>query len=73
MATVTRSETLAVSARIEERLQRGELSPRQVEEFEGFLHEVDHDLLQHPIVVDNAYTRWFQQGRASDAELSPFS
>jgi pyrroloquinoline quinone (PQQ) biosynthesis protein C len=72
MATVTRSESLVLSPRIEERLRRGELSPQQVEEFHEFLQEVDHDLLHHPIVLDNAYTRWFQEGGASDAELRHF-
>jgi hypothetical protein len=72
MATVTRSESLVLSPRIEERLRRGELTPVQAEEFEDFLHEVDHDLLHHRIVVDNAYTRWFQHGEASDAELRHF-
>jgi hypothetical protein len=72
MATVTRSESLVLSSRIEERLRRGALTPEQVEQFEDFLHEVDHDLLHHRIVVDNAYTRWFQEGRASDAELRHF-
>jgi pyrroloquinoline quinone (PQQ) biosynthesis protein C len=72
MATVTRSDTLALSPRIEERLRRGALSARQVEDFQGFLQEVDRELLQHPIVLDNAYTRWFQEGHASDAELRHF-
>src|SRR4051812_35283246 len=72
MATVTRSESLVLSPRIEERLRRGELSPRQVEEFHEFLREVDHDLLHHRIVIDNPYTRWFQEGRAGDPELRHF-
>jgi hypothetical protein len=72
MATVTRSDSLVVSPRIEERLRRGELSSRQVDEFHEFLHDVDHYLLQHPVVTDNAYTRWFQQGRATDEELRHF-
>jgi hypothetical protein len=72
MATVTRSETLVLSPRIEERLRRGELTHRQVEEFQDFLHDVDRDLLHHPIVVDNAYTRWFREGRATDVELRHF-
>jgi hypothetical protein len=72
MATVTRSESLVLSPRIEERLRRGELTPAQVEEFDDFLHEVDRELLHHRIVVDNAYTRWFQDGLASDAELRHF-
>jgi pyrroloquinoline quinone (PQQ) biosynthesis protein C len=72
MATVTRNDTLVLSPRIEERLHSGELSPRQVEDFQEFLQEVDHALLHHRIVVDNAYTRWFQDGLATDAELRHF-
>jgi pyrroloquinoline quinone (PQQ) biosynthesis protein C len=72
MATVTRSESLVLSPRIEERLRRGELTPQQVEEFHEFLRDVDHDLLHHRIVIDNPYTPWFQQGRATDDELRHF-
>jgi hypothetical protein len=72
MATVTRGEPLVVSSRIEERLRSGELSPRQVDAFEQFLHEVDHELLHHRVVTDNAYTRWFSDGTADDRELRHF-
>jgi hypothetical protein len=72
MATVTRSESLVISPRIEERLNSGALSQRQVEEFQAFLNDVDRELLHHPIVVDNAYTRWFREGRATDDELRHF-
>src|SRR5262249_39651600 len=64
--------SLVVSPRIEERMRRGELSTRQVDDFHDFLQAVDSDLLHHSIVLDNAYTRWFQEGRASDAELRHF-
>ena len=43
-----------------------------MEEFHDFLEDVDRELLHHPIVVDNAYTRWFQDGLASDDELRYF-
>jgi hypothetical protein len=73
MATVThQGEPLVLSPRIDERLRRGELSPAQVEGFREFLHDVDLDLLHHPIVVDNAYTRWFRDGDATDDELRRF-
>jgi hypothetical protein len=72
MATVTKGESLVISPRIEERLRRGELSPGQVEDFHDFLRDVEHDLLHHPIVLENAYTRWFRDGGASDAELRHF-
>ena len=41
MATATSGTLAAPSARIEERLRRGEFTPRQVEEFREFLDEVD--------------------------------
>lgn len=61
-----------VSPRIEERLRRGVLAGSQVEAFREFLERVDHDLLHHRIITDNAYTRWFRDGQASDAELVHF-
>jgi hypothetical protein len=61
-----------VSPRIEVRLRRGELTEEQVDAFREFLDRVERDLLHHRIIRDNAYTRWFRDGRASDAELAHF-
>jgi hypothetical protein len=72
MATVTQGEPLALSSRIDDRLRRGELTPKQVEGFQDFLHEVDRDLLHHRVVTDNPYTRWFRDGHATDDELRHF-
>jgi hypothetical protein len=33
---------------------------------------VERDLLHHRIITDNAYTRWFRDGGATDAELTHF-
>lgn len=63
---------LAVSSRIEERLRQGDLTPAQVTDFRDFLADVDRDLLRHRIITDNAYTRWFQKGKVTDAELVHF-
>jgi hypothetical protein len=63
---------VGISARIEERLHRGELSPQQVDDFAAFLAEVDRDLLHHRIITNNEYTRWFQHGEATDQELRHF-
>ncbi|HZW29091.1 MAG TPA: hypothetical protein VFF52_00185 [Isosphaeraceae bacterium] len=70
MATATHHER--VSPRIEERLRRGELTEEQVEAFGDFLDRVERDLLHHRIITDNAYTRWFRAGQATDAELAHF-
>jgi hypothetical protein len=63
---------LAVSGRIKERLQQGELTSEQVDDFRGFLAEVDRVLMHHRIIVNNPYTRWFQRGEATDDELRHF-
>ncbi len=63
---------LTVSNRVDQRLRDGELNSAQVDDFREFLGEVDHALLQHRIIRNNEYTRWFQTGSASDAELKHF-
>jgi hypothetical protein len=51
MATVAHVDHFALSDRIEERLRRGALTSRQVEDFKDFLAEVDRDLLHHRITT----------------------
>lgn len=70
--TVALHHDLAVSPRIEKRLQRGELTNDQVEAFREFLDRVDRDLLQHRIITDNRFTRWFSEGQATDRQLVHF-
>ena len=71
-STATKSNGLTISTRIEERLGRGELTQKQVDNFQDFLLEVDRRLLHHRIIMNNAYTSWFGQGKATDAELKHF-
>jgi hypothetical protein len=61
-----------LSPRIEERLHHGELTQPQVDDFQQFLADVDRQFLHHRIIIDNAYTRWFHEGLASDTELRHF-
>jgi hypothetical protein len=63
---------LTVSEHVEERLRLGELTPEQVDEFRDFLAEVDRDFFRHRVITANAYTRWFQEGKATDDELRHF-
>ncbi|WP_406697206.1 hypothetical protein V5E97_00065 [Singulisphaera sp. Ch08] len=72
MSTAAHADHLLVSERIEGRLQRGELTPRQVENYKEFLDRVDRDLFHHRVITANAYTHWFQHGEATDAELRHF-
>lgn len=72
MTTVLNSPAPAISSRIQERLQQGQLTQDQVDEFQIFLTEIDRHFLQHRIITDNVYTRWFQSGEATDTELKHF-
>lgn len=63
------STHLTLSARIEERIDRRELTQWQVNQFRDFLAEVDRQFLQHRIITNNEYTHWFQQGTATLEEL----
>ncbi len=71
-STSTTSSNLTISTRIWERLGRGELTQKQVEDFKNFLVEVDRDLLHHRIITDNRYTQWFRQGELTDNHLRHF-
>ncbi|NWF58282.1 MAG: hypothetical protein HXY43_02905 [Fischerella sp.] len=63
---------ITISSRIEERLRRGKLTQNQVDNFQNFLTEVDREFLQHRIITNNTYTRWFRKGTATDEELRHF-
>ncbi|MBV8886078.1 MAG: hypothetical protein JO235_19080 [Chroococcidiopsidaceae cyanobacterium CP_BM_RX_35] len=63
---------LTISSRIEERLHRGELTQDRVNAFCNFLTKVNREFLQHLIITNNAYTRWFRNGTATDEELRHF-
>ncbi len=70
-STISKPNSLTISDRIQTRLQQGELSAAQVEDFQQFLVKVDR-MLHHRIILNNPYTRWFQRGEATDAELKIF-
>lgn len=63
---------LKISSRLEERLRQGELTQEQVNDFQDFLAQVDRVLLHHRIILNNAYTKWFREGKATDEQLRHF-
>lgn len=68
----TNPRNLVISPRIQKRLEQGELTPQQVNQFQKFLAEVEREFLQHRIITNNAYTRWFCNGTATNEELRYF-
>lgn len=71
-SSITFPGNLKVSSRIQQRLQQGELTQSQVNQFERFLAEVDRHLLHHRIIIHNAYTTWFGEGSVTNAQLRHF-
>lgn len=63
---------LTVSPRIQNRLQQGELTSQQVDDFQDFLNQVDREFFQHRIITNNSYTQWFQKGAVTDDQLRHF-
>lgn len=63
---------LNISWRIQKRLRQGKLTQKQVTDFQQFLAQVDRQFLQHRIITNNAYTKWFSKGNATDEELRHF-
>ena len=63
---------LTFSSRLADRIRDGELTQQQADDFRDFLAEVDREFLHHRVITDNAYTRWFRDGTATDDELRHF-
>ncbi|WP_373533180.1 hypothetical protein [Vampirovibrio sp.] len=42
-------------------------------DYESFTKLVEHEFLQHPVVVNNRYTQWFAHGEATLPELRHFT
>jgi hypothetical protein len=72
-STIAKPNPLNISDRIQSRLQQGELTNAQVNDFQQFLAEVDRALLHHRIILHNPYTSWFEKGEVTDAELRYFT
>jgi hypothetical protein len=72
VATAASEGTLTISPRIEARLHAGELTSKQVDDFRDFLGCVNREFFQHRVITSNEYSRWFQQGKATDEELKHF-
>jgi hypothetical protein len=63
---------LAISRDFRERQERGEISEADALRFEAFVQRCNTDLMQHPVITDNEYTRWFAGGKMSREHLVHF-
>lgn len=42
------------------------------EKFLAFQQRINHELLQHRVITDNRYTRWFEHGAQTEAQMKAF-
>lgn len=53
-------------------LQQGEYTLQKVDPFKRFQQRIQQELFTHPIIVQNDYCAWFQQGLASRDQVKDF-
>ena len=42
---------------------------REEERFNSFKEEIQRELFEHPVIINNPYTKWFKQGIVSELEI----
>jgi hypothetical protein len=65
-------EITKVSAGILAKAQSGEITPPELDAYRAFLREVDSKFMDHRIIVDNRYCRWFARGEMTRSQLRHF-
>ena len=66
------NDLTAFSMALQARIESGEISPKQVQDYRGFMQEVADRFMQHPIITDNSYCKWFAHGDVSIEHLRHF-
>lgn len=51
------------------KLQKGEITEAQAAAFAKFLAAIEKDFFQHPVIVNNPYTKWFKQGNVNTEQV----
>jgi len=63
---------LAVSDDMMARKTSGEITQDQFDRFSSFVERINQELMPHPVITDNAYTRWFEKGEYGREDLRHF-
>jgi hypothetical protein len=54
------------------RRDKGEITPKDYARFEKFIQVLNRDVMTHPVITDNRYTKWFAKGDASFDDVKHF-
>lgn len=62
-------EVASLEQRMREKLDRGEITGKQMENFLEFVRRKKHEIDQHEIITNNQYTKWWKQGTANTEQI----
>nr|MEE4267637.1 hypothetical protein [Candidatus Krumholzibacteria bacterium] len=63
---------LRISDRVENMVSQGEITAEEASRFAAFVKTCNSELMTHPVITDNAYTRWFATGEATRENVTHF-
>lgn len=61
-----------ISPETEEQVKRGRIPQSRVDRYTRLLERIRKEILPHPVIVDNAFTRWFSKGEFDREDLRHF-
>jgi hypothetical protein len=61
---------LSVSGDFRARVASGEIGAADAARFEAFVETCNRDLMSHPVITNNAYTRWFAAGEPDREDVT---
>src|SRR5215510_10439301 len=61
-----------ISPAIRARAQAGEITSARLSEYQSFLREIETKFMNHRIILDNRYCRWFAKGEMNLDQLRHF-
>ena len=54
---------------MQDKLKAGMISDKQAKDFDKFLKVIERDFFQHPVIVNNSYTKWFKEGNVNEEQV----
>ena len=69
MATEIRRE---LSSETQKRVDSGEIPESRVKDYFKLIDRVEKEILPHPVITNNEYTAWFEQGNLSEENVRHF-
>jgi hypothetical protein len=66
---MTNEQQSVLTESLDEKVRRGEISAQAASDFREHVRRIERDVYSHPVIRENAYTKWFKLGEASTAQV----